>query len=266
MPLLQPRHARPCRARKAQTCWSACVSTTCLPAWPALLHTHRHSLACSHTSLQGRLALGALLLLFQAIAVVWRGVVEAFDWVDAALFLALRLALYVTAVGEQAAGAVPAGAPALKLCLSRARHLTACLPTAAWPPLRLAAWPPPRPCAGLQAASLCCGAYGAWVGLYELLSANPLDLVGQLSRGINHAALWAQAQAAMQPTLVRLGGSLVWVPVLPGHFISLPSWAVSANSDGDGTRAKCCTAGLGVPPQTVRPRLAKRLCPRVFHI
>lgn len=51
--------------------------------------------------------------------------------------------------------------------------------------------------------------------------------MGQLSRGIDQAALWALAQTVTQPRLVRLGGSLVWVPVLPGEVVSPADWAVT---------------------------------------
>lgn len=115
------------------------------------------------------------------------------------------------------------------------------------PPLPL----PPFP--ALQGASLCCGAYSLFVLAYEFYTANPLDLVSQLTRGLNHAALWAQAQAATQPTLVRLGGSLVWAPVLPGRFLSLTSWTVSGSQDAGGACLPTYTSLLPRDPPSAPP-------------
>lgn len=80
---------------------------------------------------------------------------------------------------------------------------------------------PTTPCSAvLHMLSLASAGYGAYVALYSAV------MLGKVQRGAIHATLWTASMVAKDVYLYRPPNTHLWLPVIPGHYLSLERLAV----------------------------------------
>lgn len=68
--------------------------------------------------------------------------------------------------------------------------------------------------------SLATAGYGAYVALYSAV------MLGKVQRGAIHATLWTASMVAKDVYMYRPPNTHLWLPVIPGHYLSLERLAV----------------------------------------
>lgn len=165
---------------------------------------------------QGR-ALLAVLLPFRLVGAMLHALVTLLEAAFKVALLLLKIPFLAASTGT---GAVSRGdnckcsatavLAAPSPCLRRSE--LNCRPPTAHPPA----------CAVLHAMSMVAAGYGAYVVIYDVL------VLSDLQRGAINAALWAASKTATEFYIYRPRNTDLWLPVIPGQYVSIGNLAVSA--------------------------------------
>lgn len=85
--------------------------------------------------------------------------------------------------------------------------------------------PPPPSVTVLHILSLACATYGGYVFLYGC--SLRADLAGKIRLAGINATLWTVSMAAKDVSVYQPANTYLWLPIIPGHYVSLDQLAVS---------------------------------------